>query len=201
MPHYQSSELAKKQLLADVYAGNNIADHHKREKSKQQTKFEKMQKISGINLLEEFLSETDVTGVLGRSFLTHIINAYNKPALKWALQQEPTIVNHYFDGEQHPLLRAAELGSKEMVKMLIDAGANPNLIAYKISPSDRLQALRSIGKRNVYYETVGAAIQADLNINQGIKNMVSQAITKINLQDATEVKPVAFSDPHKSNNR
>ena len=188
MPNDQLSEVAKKKLLANVYAGSN---------EEQEKYFEKMP-ISQIDLFAKFVLENNFNGVSAGNLLTHIINAYNIPALQWALQQKPTIeiVNHYFDGEQHPLLLAAKLGSTEMVAMLIAAGANPNLMAYKKSPADsRLQAPgRSFAKNNVSHDTVGDAIQADQKIKQEIKKMVSQAIAKINLLESEHkvVKPVIF---------
>ena len=192
MPNDQPSESAKKQLLANVYAGSNMADHCERDQEEQGKYFKDMP-ISQINLLEEFVLENNFNGVSAGNLLTHIINAYNIPALRWALQQQPTIVNHYFDGEQHPLLLAAELGFTDMVAMLIAAGADPNLMAYKKSPADsRLQAPgRSFAKNHVSHDTVAAAIQANQKIKQGIKNMVSQAIVKINLQ-ASDHKTVIF---------
>lgn len=134
--------------------------------------------ISGLNLYGEYKIEGDPTCSLGKSVMSHIIRAHNKPALKAVLNQDPGLANHFFPQEHHPLYQAALLNSKEMVAILIKFGADPTQLVSKTTDSTdpRQQGLNKLFKTN-FHETVELAIRANDKINQDIKKIIKDAAT------------------------
>lgn len=171
------------QLLETIYAGSSIANKDKRDQKIQEKNFSDKASIEfsrELDLFEEFRLKDDLIGIFGKSLISHIIRAYNKPALKFILKLHPGLVNHFFPQEQHPLHQAALLNSKEMVEILIKSGADPTKLVSKTTDSTdpRQQGLNKLFKTNSH-ETVESAIRANDNIHKDIKKMIIQAATKI----------------------
>lgn len=172
MPHKEYKTAEK--LLEAIYAGNNMANKRKRDKTLQEQNFPKGTKFTDIHLEQEFKVKDDFTGMQGCSILTHAIKTYNKPAVKCLLKVAPQLSNFHKAGEFHPLFIAARLKSIDIVKMLIKYEADPYLAVYKYKkdPTDALM-MKVIGnhsdKDNVYN-----AIMSHPDVPQDIKSLVAK---------------------------
>ena len=178
MPTFTNNQ----QLLEAIYAGSSIANKDKRDQKIQEKNFSDKASIEfsrEFDLFEEFRLKDDLIGMFGKSLISHIIRAYNKPALNFILKLHPGLVNHFFPQEQHPLYQAALLNSKEMVAILIKFGADPTQLVSKTDSIDlRQQGLNKLFKTDSH-ETVELAIRANDKINKDIKTMIIQAATSI----------------------
>lgn len=66
---------------------------------------------------------------LAKEKLFHSIDANNRADVRIVLNKYPHLINEYFDSKKSsmPLIRAVWLGKKEIVDLLLEFGADPNL--------------------------------------------------------------------------
>lgn len=66
---------------------------------------------------------------LAKEKLFHSIDANNHADVRIVLNKFPNLINEYFDSEKSslPIVRAVWLGRKEMVELLLEFGADPNI--------------------------------------------------------------------------
>lgn len=104
-------------LLEAIYEGSNTLDPEKRDKSIQIKNFGSKGHVVANALLAGYVKDKDVNN---NSILNHAISAYNKPAIKWLLKQNPKLVNYVVGKmEQHPLLHAAAMNSSKMIDIIL----------------------------------------------------------------------------------
>lgn len=137
--------------------------------------------------MQEFKVQDDYTLMLGRAILTHAIRTYNKPAIKCLLKAQPELSNFYKEGEFHPLFLAAQLGSTDIVKLLIKYGADPDLAVYKYKkdPTDALM-MKIIGN-HTNIDNVYQAIMFKSDISKDIKNLIEKIEPKETKEKHQEV--------------
>lgn len=191
MPHkeYKSAE----KLLESIYAGNNLANKKKRDKTLQEQNFPKNTKFSDINLEQEFKVQGDHNAILGRSVLIHAIKTYNKPAVKCLLEAKPTLSNFHQTGEFHPLFVAAQRGSIDMVKLLIKHGADPYSAVYKYKKDHTDVLMMKVMGNHTDTDNVYQAIMSHADIPKDIKNLIQ----KIQPTEDKKQQKVIFSSYNK----
>jgi ankyrin repeat protein len=66
---------------------------------------------------------------LAKEKLFHSIDANNHADVRIVLSKYPNLINEYFDSKKSslPFVRACWLGRKQMVELLLENGADPNL--------------------------------------------------------------------------
>lgn len=196
MPHKEYKTAEK--LLESIYAGNNLANKKKRDKTLQEQNFPKNTKFSDINLEQEFKVQDDHTAMLGRSILIHAIKTYNKPAVKCLLKARPTLSNFHQKGEFHPLFVAAQIGSIDIVKLLIKHGADPYSAVYKYKKDHTDVLMMTVMGNHTDIDNVYQAIMSHSDISKEIKSLIKKIEPQ---EDREQQQKVIFSSYNKQEDK